>query len=234
MTYLKGVLFGPPKSGKTKAAVTGGKTLLVEMEPEGDLSLRRHPELSVDVVRPSSHEDLEEIIRGLATTEAGRWDTVTWDSVTFMMEMLGGKDIMQTLRENRDVRRAYGKAGAAVNQIISDAVKLPMNVIFTSQIHVDNPGEEGEVENPEEGQYPVSLAVTPMVYKILVPAVSFIGRTYKKNGLQRNGKVAERVVEYWTSFEDYGRSPAGKRIDIPDQVQNLDLSKLLADIKGGS
>ena len=64
----------------------------------------------------------------------------------------------------------------------------------------------------EEGEYLVEPAIQPMVMKIIVPAVSFIGRTYKKAGMDRNSKTPKRVVEYWTSFEDAGRSPAGSRI----------------------
>ena len=72
----------------------------------------------------------------------------------------------------------------------------------------------------------MTLAVTPMVYKILSPAVSFLGRTYKKKGIA--GTPPKRVTEYWVSFEDHGRSPAGSRLDLPSQVQDPTLTTLFA------
>ncbi len=232
--YIKGVLFGPPKSGKTKAACTGGKTLLVEMEPDGDATLNLHPELTVDVIRPTKASEMEEIVVGLATTERGRWDTVVWDSVTYMLETVGGKDLYLATKDNKDPRRAFLKMGQAVNHVISDVTKLPMNVIFTAQLVVENTTDDETPANPEEGEYPVTLAITPMVYKLLVPAVSFIGRTYKKVGIDRNTNPPRRVGEHWVSFEDFGRSPAGNRLGLPEQVKDLNLTELLATIQGGS
>lgn len=232
MTFLKGVLFGPPKTGKTVTALRGWdkhEKLLVLTEPEGDLPL--HGRKDIQVLRPTNYREMNQIIEGLHTNMADRWPTVVFDSVTFMIEVIGGKDINQTYLDNKDVRRAYGKVGAAVNQLIHDAVALPMNVIFTAQLRSDQPSEDQVPLNPEEGKYPLTLAITPMVYSVLVPAVSFIGRTYKQVGYEADGnKIKRKVVEYWTSFEDFGRSPAGSRLSIPPQVRDLNLQDLLASL----
>ena len=203
--------------------------LLVLTEPEGDLSVAGRKD--VKVLRPKNYREMSQIIEGLHTKQAERWPTVVFDSVTFMTEIIGGKDINQTYLDNKDVRRAYGKVGAAVNQLIHDAVALPMNVVFTAQMRSEQPSEEQVPLNPEEGKYPLTLAITPMVYSVLVPAVSFIGRTYKTVGYQKLGnKPAVQTVEYMTSFEDFGKSPAGSRLPIPPQVRNLDLQDLLASL----
>jgi len=234
-THLKGVLFGPSKTGKTVASVSGkGKKLLVLTEPDGDLSIVGRKDVAV--LKPANWKDMDEIIRELHGSEREHWEWVIFDSVTFMFEVIGAKDILKTLSENRDARRSYLNAGAAVNQLIHDAVALPTNVIFITQMRIDEADEEsGEVPlDPEAGEYNWTLAVTPMVYKVLAPAVSFLGRTYKKVGYEgAQGKPRKKVSQYWTSFEDFGRSPAGARFPVPEQVQNLDLGKLLATVKGG-
>ena len=228
VTHVKGILFGPPKSGKTSAATnTSGKVLLVEMEPEGDLALRGKD--NITVVRPDNWKDLNEIVTELHTARKEEWDTVVFDSITFMFELIGAKEILRSLQENKDARRPYQNAGAAVNQIIHDSVRLPMNVIFITQLKAETGGDDDVTPlNPEEGDYPLTLAVTPMVYKILSPAVSFIGRTYRKQGWDRSVQPAKKVSEFWVSFNDFGRSPAGDRLGLPEQVQNLNLDELLA------
>jgi hypothetical protein len=234
VTHLKGVLFGPPKTGKTTAACnTSGRVLLIEMEPEGDLAVTGRD--NVEVVRPESWRDLNEIIRGLYTTHKDKWDTVVFDSITFMFELIAGKDLATVFREDKDPRRTYLKGGTAINQILRDAVYLPMNVIFICQMKVDAPDEGASTPlNPEDGEYPLTLAVTPMVYKVLAPAVSFLGRAYKSTGLTPAGKGPRtKQAEYWISFEDFGKSPAGARIPVPNQVQNLSLDDLLTSAKGG-
>lgn len=216
--FIKGVLFGPPKTGKTTLATSGaGKTLLILTEPEGDLSIKGRD--NVDVLRPSGYEDIAEAIRFLK----GKHDytTVVLDSVTFTAELIGGDALASALLANKEARQVYNRMGAAVNKIIRDLVNLPMNVIFITQLK--SYGEDDDLD-PEEGEYPVSLAITPMIYKILSPAVSFIGRTYKKRGVA-NGR---KTVEYWVTFEDYGRSPAGSRVDLPSPVQSPTLPSLFA------
>lgn len=234
ITNLKGVLFGPPKTKKTLHSLSGGgKKLLVLTEPEGDIVLAGRKD--VKVLRPKNFRELNQIVEGLHGAEGPKWDRVVFDSITFMFEVVGAKEILKVLAANKDARRQYLNAGASINQIVHDAVALPMDVIFTAQMAIDRPNEEaGETPlNPEDGEYPLTLAITPMVYKILVPAVSFIGRTYKKSGLAKaeGNKPARRVVEYWTSFEDYGKSPAGSRLLIPEQVKDLNMDELLATIK---
>lgn len=219
--YIKGVLFGPPKTGKTTLACSGtGKTLLILTEPEGDLSLRGRD--NVDVIRPTGYADIADAIRYLQ----GKHDytTVVLDSVTFTAELIGGDALAEALLAKKEPRQVYNRIGASVNKIIRDLIRLPMNVIFITQLK--GLGSDEEEQNPEEGEYPVSLAITPMVYKILSPAVSFIGRTYKKRGIA--GNPPQKVVEYWVSFEDYGRSPAGSRVDLPSPVKSPTLPALFA------
>ncbi|NIT79245.1 MAG: AAA family ATPase, partial [Anaerolineae bacterium] len=111
----------------------------------------------------------------------GRFDWVVVDSLTFLFQLIGGKELTEVFMANKDVRRAYGRAGAAVSSIIHDLVLLrDTNVIFTAHLAKES-DEEAISMDTRLGEHQVKLAVTPMVWKILGPAVSFIGRTYKKD-----------------------------------------------------
>jgi hypothetical protein len=104
-----------------------------------------------------------------------------------------------------------------------------MDVVFISQMKAEGIYEDSVPLNPEEGEYPLSLAVTPMVYKILTPAVSFLGRTFKRLVRDTTGKGK---LQYGVSFEDYGKSPAGARFDVEPEVFDFNLDTLLQQ-RGG-
>lgn len=228
---LRLALFGPPGSGKTVGACSGkGKKLLVLTEPDGDLPLRGRKD--IEVVRPVTVPEMNDVLRALHAGEAKNYVRVVFDSVTFMFEIAGSKLINKAFEKGTDIRRAYGQAGGIVNQLIHDAVALPNDVVFTAQLKHEGPDEENGVLIPlvpAEGEYPVTLAVTPMVYKVLAPAVSVIGRTYKRMVLTTTGN---KRVEYRVSFEDYDRSPAKNRLVYETDVADLDLDELKAALKG--
>ncbi len=227
--FYKGVLFGPPKSGKTWAACSGeGKKLLMLTEPEGDAPLVGRTDVSV--VRPSTFGEMHQIIRELRAPGHG-YDRFVFDSVTFGTELLGGADLYKTLADNRDPRRVYGKTGAAMNQLIHDAVGLRMDIAFITQLKSEGDHEDGTPLNPEEGEYPLTMAIQPMVYKILAPAVSFIGRTFKRALTVESGG---KTLKFGISFEDYGNSPAGSRLGLPDEAFDFEWTDVLQhDTEGG-
>jgi hypothetical protein len=228
--HLKLVLFGPPKTLKTRTAVSGsGKKLLILTEPDGDLSLIGRED--IDVVRPGSGQELHDIVLALHQGAVADYEWVILDSVTFAFEILGRTQIAKAIAANVDIRRPYGQVGAALTQIIHDLVALPVNVVFTAQLKQDFvDDEDADAAGPEEGKFPFTMAVTPMVYKILAPAVSMVGRTYKKMFVGADGN---KKVQYLVSFEDYGKSPAGSRIEgVPPVMEELQLDTLVTSLKG--
>ena len=68
------------------------------------------------------------------------------------------------------------------------------------------------------------MAVFPQVYKILAPAVSVRGRTFKRMFVNAKGN---KEAQFMVSFEDFGKSPAGSRIEVPAEVQDLQLDTLV-------
>jgi hypothetical protein len=224
---LTGVFFGPPKSGKTSAAASGQRTLLIEFDPDGDQTNTLAGRSDLVVVKPQNWTDVEAITKDLAGIERDNFDTVTCDSITFWVMMLGGRQLAKAAQENSDPRREYQKIGSNINQAIRDMLTLPHNVIFTAHLKVEGTeDDDGVALNPEEGEYPVTLAVTPMVFGVLNASVSFIGRTFK-----RPGKAGS---EYFVSFDDGGRSPAGTRVPLPKTVKNPNMDTLLAYAKKGN
>lgn len=226
--HLKIVLFGPPKTGKTTASVSGkGRKLLILTEPDGDLPLVGRED--VDVVRPTTGKELYDVILALHAGEAANYEWVVLDSVTFAFELVGRVEIAKAVANNVDIRRPYGQVGAALSQMLFDLVALPTNVVFITQLRHDNLDEDEA--GPEEGKFPVSLAVTPLVYKVLAPAASVLGRTYKQMFVDAKGN---KVVQFLVSFEDYGRSPAGSRIPVENVIENLSLDTLVKSLKGAN
>jgi len=229
---IKAAFFGPPKTGKTTLATSGGETLLVQFDPEGDTSTTLQGRDNITVVEPSTYAEVVELVRALYTTDAGRWEYLVFDSLTFFFQMIAGKEITAAYMSNTNIMRPYGRGGAGVSQVISDAVRLPMHVIFNAHLQVDG-AEDSVPQETALGEHEVKLAVTPMVWKTLGPAVSIIGRTYKQRKL--NKKTGNNDVTYRVSFNDGERSPAGVRneLQVPAELEitTTTLTELAASLK---
>ncbi len=206
---LKGVLFGPPKTGKTTAACSGGRTLLINFDPEGYATETLAGREDIDIIQPNDLIETNKVISYILGGHADDYDFVVVDSVTFMFQKFGGKQIARDFVENKDIRRSYGMAGAACQQIIHDLSMLPnTNVIFVAHLQKEFDGDSVS-QDQDLGEHEVSLAVTPMVWKILGPAVGFIGRTFKRGTQDLDS--GNTVSAFYVSFNDGARSPAGSR-----------------------
>ena len=234
---LRGVFFGPPKTGKTAVSCSGKKVLLMNFDPDGDSTEPLKGRKDITVVDPKSFKEIEAIIKALITTDAGIYEWLVVDSITFLFQLLGGKDLTDVYMANKDVRRAYGKAGAAVSSIIHDIVRIPdINVIFVAHLEKETSEDEMVKMDTKMGEFQVKLAVTPMVWKILGPAVSFIGRTYKRE-MSVKGKDGKRNKQtvYRVSLNDGDRSPAGSRLPMEGEYVQTGtlLDELASELLGG-
>ena len=220
--------FGPPKTGKTTLATSGKNVLLVQFDPEGDASSTLQGREDITIVEPTKFKEVDDIVRQLATTDAGVYEWVVFDSLTFFFQMVGGREISVAYMNNTNIMRPYGKAGAPVCQIIADAVRLKdIGVVFTAHLAVESEDEVVKLEQTL-GESEVKLAVTPMVWKVLGPAVSAIGRTYKTTEYDKAGN---KLTRYRVSFNDGERSPAGARTEMPAELNIT--TETLANLKGG-
>lgn len=225
---LKGVLFGPPKTKKTTAACTGGRTLLINFDPEGYAVDTLKGRTDIDIVEPTSLIETQKITTALISGEGEGYDFVVLDSITFMFQRFGGKDILDTYIKGKDVRRAYGQAGAACCQIINDLALLPTtNVIFVAHLKKEYSEDDLTVDVDQDlGEHEVTLAVTPMVWSLLGPAVGFIGRTFKADQVDLDEGNTE--TKFFVSFNDGSRSPAGSRYKMAGRYEITD--NLLRDL----
>lgn len=224
-TYLRALLYGPPKTGKTKIAGSAPKTLLIDFD-DGDLTLRGQ---KVDILKPTQWQDVKGALRELAGGGHG-YEVVALDTVSFMLELaLRTSGLYEILEKGGDPRRAYGNAGAMVTQMLWDFRTLPLHLVTTAHLRLNEPQEGKEGINPEEGRYPLVPEVTPMVYKSLTAGADVIGRTYKHQAV-KDGKLE---LQYVVSFEEGNRAVAGQRnMGLPPAVVNLTIPKLIALAKG--
>lgn len=224
-TLLRALIYGPPKTGKTVIAGSAPNTLLLDFD-DGALTLRGQ---EVDVFKPEKWAEVKEVLRELVAGKH-KYEVVALDTVTFMLELaLRDAGLYEILAKNGDPRRAYGNAGAMVNQMLWDFRTLPVHVLYTGHLRLVEPQEGQEPINPEEGRYPLIPEVTPMVYKSLTASVDVIGRTFKKKAVV-DGKPA---TQYLVSFEEGNRAVAGQRnMGLPPTVASLTIPKLIALAKG--
>ncbi len=151
--------------------------------------------------------------------------------------MLGGPAIAQQWADNKNVQRLYGNTGGAVNQVLHDLFVLDVNLILTA--HLEKESEEDAITLEQElGEKEVKVAITPMVWKFVGPAVSFIGRTFKRTAWEKtkvDGKtIRNKRTEYVVSYDDGERSPAGSRLPMLAEYQVTDtwLTDLATQLKG--
>lgn len=223
-TNIKGLLFGPPKTGKTTVACSGGTTLLIEFDPDGAGTETLYGRDDITVVRPENYGETIGVLNELLAGAYADYDWVVIDSLTFLFDKLAGDDINNTFLQNKDVRRAYGKAGAAVNSIVSKAVALKTNVIFIAHLQV-NANDDDAVTETQLGDHEVKVAVSPMIWRNLGPAVGFIGRTYRVKRYEKDaGGKPVAVNKFMVSFNDGDRSPAGSRYSMNGEYEANDMT----------
>ena len=165
---LTGGFFGPPKSGKTTAATSGKNVLLVEFDPDGDITETLKDRKDVYVYKPETWQDVDGMVGSLLTTDRDTWAWWVLDDIGMWFEMEGGKEIHTTLKANKRVQPVYQRTGAHINQVWRDLLTVrTVNVIFTTQIKNARSHEEEEEgaavtvgpEGAEVAEFPQGLDV---------------------------------------------------------------------------
>lgn len=237
--YIRGCVFGPPKTGKRTFACSGKRILLIQFDPGGDGTQTLRGRDDITVVEPKSKEAIDEIIVQLRSGGTELFDWVVVGSVTSLFYMLGHKGIAKAYHEGTDIRRAHGAPGAEVQQIIYDLVSLPINSMFIAHLEkVSAEDDSGIALDSSLGQTEVKLAVTPMVWKILGVATDFIARSYKEIVYEEQKvdgkKVRNKRTRYMVSLNDGNKTPVGSRLSMAAEyeiVPNL-LDTIATEIAG--
>ena len=230
--YIKFCVFGPPKTGKRTFACSGKNVLLIQFDPGGDATETLRGRDDITVVEPKNRAEIDDLIKQLRTGGTDQFDWVIVSSLTFLFFMLGGKSISKAYKDGSDIRRAYGAPGAEVQQIIHDLVTLDTNVGFIAHLErVSAEDDKGVSLDAALGQTEVKIAVSPMVWKILGPAVGFIARSFKEDvwEAEEGKKTRNKRTRYAVSLNDGDKSPAGSRLPMAAEYEIT--TTLLSDIQ---
>lgn len=147
--WLKICAYGPNGSGKTRLAGSAPKVLVIDINEEGDRSIKGMP--GTRVIQVSTWE---EIGRCYWYLQSGKhpFESVALDTLTEMQAC--ALSFVLAEAENRDPtrekampdRRTWGRAGQLMRAMLVAYRNLPLHVIFTAQQRIVRDEDSGEIE----------------------------------------------------------------------------------------
>jgi phage nucleotide-binding protein len=183
--WLTMLIFGRGGAGKTTLAASSGlKTLIIDFNERGTLSVKRNP--NVSVYRVEYWYQLDWVYWYL---KSGKHDfkVAVLDTVT-SMAILGMKWVLgddATRDANRDPlmpsKQSYGKLAQVLQTSFYNWRNLDMHVIFTAH-------ERTTYSDDEEGESTLvetHPALSPAPREALISIVQIVGRLYKKEVTQK-------------------------------------------------
>jgi len=220
--FVKILVYGKNKKGKTRFAATGPECLIIDIDEEGTRSATGS---GADVLEVSQFDDVGHIFWWL---KAGNheYETVVLDTVTAlqaaaMRKVLGESEDRDPTREVATPdRRTYGRANQLVKQLLLDFRNLKMHVIFLAQ--------ERDVKDDEDEESSTfhTVDLPPGTRATALGSVGIIGRIYlrevKVKGQKRPEWEARMLVG---PHEDYD---SGNRVDgLPIIVRDPTMPKFI-------
>lgn len=172
--YLRVLLYGRNKQGKTRTAAMAPNPLIVDVNERGTRSVRNYK--GAKVFRVNKWEDITWVYWMLREGDHP-YETVIIDTVT-AMQVLCMRHVLGTQEDrdpNREVsmpdRRSWGKLGELMKPIFLDFRNLPMHVVFVAQERVYEDEDSMTTEHVPD--------LSPSVRGVLTGAVDIIGRVYQ-------------------------------------------------------
>jgi hypothetical protein len=236
--YLKILVYGKPKRGKTTFGASGPKPIIIDCNEKGTLSIRNFEDVKVFSVETWTDIDLAYwyLKKGDHDRETVVIDTVTTLAQLCMKFVLGDEVSRDPTRDpSMPSKQAWGKVAELMRTEILQFRNLPMNVVFLAQ------ERRGFTDDDDEAPE-VFPEISPSVRSALTPAVDIIGRLYvkevvekggeedgKKKGQKKKGKrVMERRMligadEVYTTGD---RSESG----LPEVIKLTDPKNSLSDL----
>lgn len=219
--YLKLLIYGRGKTGKTTFAASSGlKTLIIDFNEQGTISVKRTP--NIFVYRVQYWQDLDWIYWYL---KAGKHDykVVVLDTVTSMasicMKFALGDEASRDASRDPLVpdKRSWGKVGQLMQLRIIDFRNLPLHTVFTAHERIT----ESEDEDTETTITEVVPSLSPAPRESLIGAVHVIGRLYTRDVEAKDPKTKKMVKkpERRMLIGPHPKYVSGVRLDRTAKIQ---------------
>lgn len=221
--YVKILVYGRNKKGKTRFAATAPKVLIIDIDEEGTRSAAGS---GADVLEVATFDDVAHIYwwlkAGNHDYEAVAIDTITALASAAMRKVLGESEDRDPTREvAMPDRRTYGRANQLVKGLLLDFRNLSMHVIFLAQERTQKDDDD------EEATTFHTVDLSPGTRTTALGCVGIIGRIYLRETPQKNLKSKTK----WEArmlvgpHEDYD---SGNRIEgLPNIIRNPTMPKII-------
>jgi phage nucleotide-binding protein len=222
------LIYGEPGSGKTRVAASAPKPLIIDINDQGQDSVRRdYDPMYYPVERWSEINDVYWYL------QEGEHDflSVAIDHVTNLQNLalafVIGDEAARDASKDPDMpsRQAWGKANQLMKTQIINFRNLPLNTIFLAHVRANEvEGEDDEV------MVKLTAEVSPGTQKVLTGAVGTIGYLTKREVFIRNKRTKQKRREirrrlYFGDSERYVSKDRnfvfGEFIDAPDLTTML-------------
>ena len=224
------LIYGEPGSGKTRIAASAPNPLIIDINDQGQDSVRRdYDPMYYPVERWSEITDVYWYLQ-----EGDHdFESVAVDHVTNMQNLalafVIGDEAARDASRDPDMpsRQAWGKANQLMKTQIINFRNLPLNTIFLAHVRANE--VEGE---DDELQVKLTAEVSPGSQKVLTGAVGTIGYLAKREVFIKSSKTKTRRREirrrlYFADSERYVSKDRnfvfGEYIDAPDLTEMLAL-----------
>lgn len=193
--YLKMLVYGRGGMGKTTfgasgARIAGLRTLVIDFNEQGTVSIKRHK--NTKVARVEYWEELDWIYWYLKVKkhdfQVVVLDTVSSMAVLGMKWVLGDENSRDGSRDPMmPDKRHWGKLGELMKTQIWNFRNLPMHVVFTAH-------ERTSVEQDEEENTLVEVvpSISPAPRETLIGAVHVVGRIYTRPVTVQDQKTGKK------------------------------------------
>lgn len=222
--FIKALVQGPPKSGKTSLLATFPNPIVADVEAaSGGLQSIAHLDIPHITVDHSSKLDTlrtilkDDALRAKAAADVGRpsIDTVAIDTLDALQELLK-KERLRSERRQTMQRDDWGWLLEQFQELIRSFTSLPMNVVFTVHTKtvqddesrlVNMPALQGAIQDQIAGMVGYSLLSARTVEIDQATGQKYSNYTLQTEGDERNPHLGNRAA---------GRLPRVIRPDFQD------------------
>ena len=220
--HWHGLLYGPPKTGKTTFCATLPKPLILSMDEEGMQSLRNQDLAFIEILDWITLQDLVNKVErsckdGKFTIEGQEFESLIFDPLNMMQTLLhktytvNGKSL--TLPDR-------GAANDKLTNVVRRICRFQCHTLFTCLERLDKDELTGRVK--------AGLDLSPAIMRSFPAIVSFVWHTVVEN--KGGGKVAYKIATATEGYYEAGGRYAGQV--VPPRVES-DFGKLYEYVTRG-